>query len=503
MTFSNRARDNIRDRLQSYVPLSVLRDSVSLTNFHGLSARIFRAHGRVIGLDPEMVLPESDWVREQCFRWRWGWDKIKPSENALRLAKQQALDDAEVERFLRAHDSNGALQLERQRLAEKRLTYDDLPRVAELLLNDDAVASLYRNHFSAVIVDEFQDLTPQQLRIVNRIGLGKTTYAGDLAQGIYSFAGAQPARVERAIRLECADAIELSESHRSSPAVLSMVNSLRELTGGAKLTSACPESWPGGGLAAGVVFKDPEEEGRWAVEFSRYILARAPRQRIAIICRNGPRRKAVDTLAKMSGLPVYIWDDGMLDTETARLVKGMLGRLDSDKAVAAADPLQYLRDAINFDAIVDIDTRRPLYDALVWCLGKLRDGNTPIQIRNRIGVGGQETLLTAAGLHLLSGHVGKGQQFDWVVAVGVEDGVIPDWRSNEEAEKMEDARVLSVMLSRARIGVVVTFATQVADNSGRLRSRKGSPFLQQLKTALPTDEAGVHRFLESRDWDSM
>ncbi|ALN14477.1 UvrD-helicase domain-containing protein [Acidipropionibacterium acidipropionici] len=77
-------------------------------------------------------------------------------------------------------------------MAEKRLTYDDLPRVAELLLNDDAVASLYRNHFSAVIVDEFQDLTPQQLRIVNRIGLGKTTYAGDLAQGIYSFAGAQP-----------------------------------------------------------------------------------------------------------------------------------------------------------------------------------------------------------------------------------------------------------------------------------------------------------------------
>ncbi|APZ09765.1 UvrD-helicase domain-containing protein [Acidipropionibacterium acidipropionici] len=78
MTFSNRARDNIRDRVQSYVPLSVLRDTVSLTNFHGLSARIFRAHGRVIGLDPEMALPESDWVREQCFRWRWGWDKIKP-----------------------------------------------------------------------------------------------------------------------------------------------------------------------------------------------------------------------------------------------------------------------------------------------------------------------------------------------------------------------------------------------------------------------------------------
>lgn len=65
-TFSNRARDNIRDRLRSYLPSSVLRDCVSVTNFHGLSTRIFRAHARVIGLDPEMEQPESDWVREQC-----------------------------------------------------------------------------------------------------------------------------------------------------------------------------------------------------------------------------------------------------------------------------------------------------------------------------------------------------------------------------------------------------------------------------------------------------
>ncbi|MDU3273348.1 MAG: UvrD-helicase domain-containing protein, partial [Cutibacterium sp.] len=40
------------------------------------------------------------------------------------------------------------------------------------------VADLYREHFGALIVDEFQDLTPQQLRIVNRIGYRRTTYAG-------------------------------------------------------------------------------------------------------------------------------------------------------------------------------------------------------------------------------------------------------------------------------------------------------------------------------------
>ena len=68
VTFSNRARDNIKTRLRSYLPPSVIHDRVTVANFHGLSARIFRAHARVIGLDPTMEIPDSDWVREQCQR---------------------------------------------------------------------------------------------------------------------------------------------------------------------------------------------------------------------------------------------------------------------------------------------------------------------------------------------------------------------------------------------------------------------------------------------------
>ena len=65
-TFSNRARDNVRDRLREYSPAAVLRDRVSVANFHGFSARLIRSHARVIGLDPELILPDSDWVGAQC-----------------------------------------------------------------------------------------------------------------------------------------------------------------------------------------------------------------------------------------------------------------------------------------------------------------------------------------------------------------------------------------------------------------------------------------------------
>lgn len=117
-------------------------------------------------------------------------------------------------------------------------------------------------------------------------------------------------------------------------------------------------------------------------------------------------------------------------------------------------------------------------------------------------MGDQETLLTAAGIHLLSGHVGKGQQFDWVVVVGAEDGVTPDFRSKTQAAKLEDARVLSVMLSRARHGVVVTYAARVPAG-GRVWNRNASPFFRNLAAAQFKDIAGIQRYLEAADWEAI
>lgn len=502
-TFSNRARDNIRDRLRSYVSGPVLRDQVSVSNFHGLSARIFRAHAGSIGMDPEMLLPEADWVRARCLSWNWGWDKILPAEEALRAAKQQAADDKAVRALLEARGAWGAVQLEEQRIADHQLTYDDLPRLAELLLAEEPIAELYRAHFGAVVVDEFQDLTPQQLRIVNAIGAGRTTFAGDLAQGIYGFAGAQPTIIDAAVRQQCSDVIEFAESHRSSPAVLAMVNSLNPLTGGLALTAARPESWPGGGLATCITFDNPQQEAQWAVWFAGEILKQAPNHRVGLICRNAPRREILDALAEGSGLPVFRWDDGVLDTETARLVKVMLVRIRVDDLFAATDPLAYLRKEAEMDTIADVDTRRFLADAMIWCLDKLRDGLTPAQIRERIRVGDQDTLLSAAGVHLLSGHVGKGQQFDWVVVVGAEDGVVPDFRSSTNEQVMEEARVLSVMISRARHGVAVTHAARITDKYGRTRTKQPSRFLQHLRTAGPTGRSGVTAFVDTAPWDAI
>lgn len=503
-TFSNRARDNIRDRLASYLSPAVRRDRVSFANFHGLSARIYRAHAAVIGMSPDLLIPDGDWVGDQC-RSRGLSFKISGAvQDVLRIAKQQAVDDAEVEQLLEQSGYDVAVQIEQLRRAQNRLTYDDLPRLADLILANDDVAELYQHHFAAVIVDEFQDLTPQQLRIVNRIGYGKTTYAGDLAQGIYGFAGAKPEEIDKAVRVECGlNVIEFSESHRSSPAVLNLVNALTPRTGGTPLTSADPGSWPGGGLAGHAAFGDTDTEAQWVIAIAKFVLTSAPNQRVAIISRTKLRRRFVDAVAEQSGLPCHRWDDGVLDTDTAKIIKAMLARLNLAEYQSTDDKPAYLREAAELEALQDPSSREALADALNWCYDLLDDGLTPADIRARVRIGDQNTLLNVPGIHLLTGHVGKGQQFDWVIIIGAEEGCIPDFRATTQGTLVEEARVLSVMISRARHGVVVTYASSVPAANGNVWSRQASSFWPLLDAAPWSDPDAINTWLTSVDWTAI
>lgn len=500
-TFSNRAKDNIRERLRSYLTAVELRDKVTVINFHGLSARLYQSHASAIGLDQEWTLPENDWVKEQCQRAGHNYGQSAGVDKVLQRIKQEAVDDAEVLRLVEAQGNLDAVEVEKLRVREEQLTYDDLPRLAELILARDKVTELYRAHFAAVIVDEFQDLTPQQLRIINRIGAGRTTYAGDLAQGIYGFTGARPEEVYDRITDEVGEVVELTESHRSSPAVLAAVNALVPLTEGTALTCAAPETWPSGGIAAKIGYQTADDEAAWVVKLAKSILARAPGQRVGVISRIGSRRRFLDAaFAAEADLEVHRWDDGVLDTDTARRIKSVLAAMDTRAVLAADDSIEFLRDFAEFHQIQDPADRLALADALGWVLELLTQGQTQAEISKRIRVGDNSTLLTKSGVHLLSGHAGKGQQFDWVVVIGLEEGNVPFFEAKTDEALLEEARVLSVMMSRARHGLVLTHANAVPALNGRVFAKDPSQFLTAALRATLVDASGLVEWFKTAPW---
>jgi ATP-dependent helicase/nuclease subunit A len=113
--------------------------------------------------------------------------------------------------------------------------FDDLQLLAvELLEANAAIGSAYRERYEHILVDEFQDTSPLQVRLVSALRgpLGRLFVVGDENQSIYAFRGADLAsfRAERqAARDRDPDSVlPLSGNFRSSPDVIAGVNAIGE-----------------------------------------------------------------------------------------------------------------------------------------------------------------------------------------------------------------------------------------------------------------------------------
>ena len=114
--------------------------------------------------------------------------------------------------------------------AEKRtrhlIDFDDvLSRCADSIAHDEEFAAGQRWRFRHLFVDEFQDATPLQLRLVRAWlgGSGDLTVVGDPAQAIYGFTGADAAALitfERSF--PGGHTIVLGRNYRSTPAVVAL-----------------------------------------------------------------------------------------------------------------------------------------------------------------------------------------------------------------------------------------------------------------------------------------
>lgn len=461
LTFTKRARANLEERLRSVLGQTKARRQVVVRNFHGFATQVVLAHGRTIGLRmDDLGMPKTSTMR-RAMEAAGGGDAVYDAERLLAEIKRLPLSDAEV---LEAIDQRGrsesallAAKVERSRQDANQLHYDDLLRHAQRLLRIPAVARLYQEHFGAVLVDEFQDLSLQQFDISILSCADRRTFAGDPHQGIYSWAGAEPAEVEAKVRRMCGDPIMLRASYRSSPLVLEAVNSISEqVEPGSSLVSAKPEEWNDEGCSAALVLQDQAVEAALAVRLATSIHDTEPEASIGIITRAGWRRNYIDdAFDKQTSVPVRRWGLAIEDPATVALIQATVSGLPrgatvNDARLAALDTL----DPSDVDA-------RELIDDAFEALGQTGATTARSAVRSIRQTDPQQVV--GPGVHLLNAHTGKGQQFDWTLVVGLEEGHVPGSRNRCGDALDEEQRVLLVMLSRARHGLIVT----------RVRTRDG------------------------------
>ena len=184
-TFTNKAAGEIASRLESRLGARVER--VERGTIHSFCAKLLREFGSQVGIEPGFGIADDEYQLsvlrrlEGYRRWHGGvlsrfsafrfrGDSLKPDDVPLYERYQQFL------------------------AARNKVDFDTLVLKTGQLLARDSAAVEVRQRWSAVLVDEFQDLNPVQYRIIRSLAAEHRNVfvVGDDEQSIYSWTGADP-----------------------------------------------------------------------------------------------------------------------------------------------------------------------------------------------------------------------------------------------------------------------------------------------------------------------
>lgn len=475
LTFTNKARDNLMSRLISRAG-TTCRQQVTVVNFHGFALHLYTRHGYVLKDAPRELLPDDRALRSLERQMYKEFDIPRQSQSevrhAIRDAKAGAFSDDEVMARLTDSGSAAAVWFEEQLRSQSRMDHDDVLRLGLLTVQNESVAGLYANRFACVLIDEAQDLTRVQYNLCEPIGMGCTVFAGDRAQGIYAFAGADPHWVFGRIQERDPHRVRLDKSYRSSPEVLAVVSAVACQLGGSALTSAEPQRWTGSGRARLVCFENQADEAGWLVAQITTWITQAEHEdpprpmTIGVLSRMKPggRRDVFLDTAASAGLAVETWDHPLHRPEVVHLLRKHIDGV----LATVADPTQQVEE-LYLRCFADVplenaSTLVDLRDAADEILDEIHDCDIRTQI-SRIRISSEVDVPVGPGVHLLTGHTGKGQGFDKVVVLGFEEGQIPSYfvkgMDDSEPEVREELALLHVMASRAKEELVLTFARTI------------------------------------------
>ncbi len=401
--------------------------------------------------------------------------------------------------FVRVYDG-----YERAKTRSGRIDFDDLLlETIALLETDQAAAALVRARKSWFSVDEYQDTSPLQQRLLELwLGDGRDLcVVGDEDQTIYTFTGATSGFLTSfAQRWPGAREVMLVRNYRSSPQVLALANRLLAGEGRAKRLMAARGDGPEPVIArhASAVAELDALVGWIGVR----IRSGTKPSEIAVLVRVNaqlvPIEAALTRAAiayQVRGVPFYQRPEVRGALAVVRRMAASTGRSARIRGVelAAEVEARWRRDlGLEDEAAAaggrgddarerqaSLDTLLAIVDALLADDPAADATNVLAELEARAAA---ERDGSADGVNLLTYHRAKGLEWDAVALPSLEEGLLPIRQAGEDAEALaEERRLLYVGITRAREHLLLTWAETRAGRGGSEGRRRPSRFLASLR----------------------
>jgi DNA helicase-2/ATP-dependent DNA helicase PcrA len=375
--------------------------------------------------------------------------------------------------------------------------FDDLiSGCANAMERDPEFGAAQRWRFRHLFVDELQDASPSQWRLL-RAWLGdraELTAVGDPDQAIYAFAGADPGYLER-FRMYFApehypDAgvVRLGSNYRSTPQIV--IASAAVLPGRRPPVRAPRADGPAPTVTE--YDSDTDEARGIARALRRAQGPSLPWSRMAVLYRVNAQSALFEEALSRAGVPFRVrGGERFLDRAEVKVA------LDELRARGREHPGRTFADHLA-DFTTDADElseeRREHLDALA------RLGEEYLESEPGLGtvdgylaflqeaLRGDDTLDSAGDgsggvVELLTFHRAKGLEFDTVFVAGLERGLVPISHAKTDDALAEEQRLLYVALSRAERELHLSWAKRRTVGS-RANNRTPSPWLARVQRAI-------------------
>jgi DNA helicase-2/ATP-dependent DNA helicase PcrA len=393
LTFTNKARDEMRDRLTAQYGDNAKK--VAISNFHGLCGIILRKFGARLGYTESLTVCDSDDQVDllmQVARKR-GLEPTKPQARLLAFSIndwRENLGDEDAFHSMageKIRDSELSVMRAYIEALRKRNQCDFSGMLSETvrLLRDHAdIREKLQQRFQFIQVDEFQDTNRAQHEIVELI-CGKednVLAVGDGDQSIYEWRGASPDGIDRFIKNgqkktgKCR-IVKLGVNYRSTPQIIEVADRLIKHSANRIAVDFSTVHKPGEPVKL-VKFEKPEHEAEAvAMDIEKLIRRESvPAKEIAVFYRQNDMSRLIEQSLAKRQLPYQVIGSGSYyDRMEVKDVLSMLRFVCNPKdgisfARIANKPARGMGDALigrleSFAEKYDVDLLHAMSDAVL------------------------------------------------------------------------------------------------------------------------------------------
>ncbi|MFI6346571.1 ATP-dependent DNA helicase UvrD2 [Streptomyces sp. NPDC050560] len=523
VTFTNRAAAEMRGRLRQ---LGV--QGTQARTFHSAALRQLQYFWpRAVGgglpriLDRKLSLiaeaaaacglrPDRTELRDLAGEIEWSKvTQIVPADYAAAAAaaaRQAPRAPAEISQVYAAYED-----VKRDRSV---IDFEDVLLLTVAILQDQPdIARLVRDQYRHFVVDEYQDVSPLQQRLLD-LWLGERDsicVVGDAGQTIYSFTGATPDHLLGFSRRHPgATVVKLVRDYRSTPQVVHLANGVLAQAKGrpAQQRLELVSQRDQGPEPAYRAYPDePAEAEGTARRIRELIDAGTPASEIAVLFRTNSQSETYEQALADAGVPYQLRGaERFFDRPEVRaagsalraaahfggndtLLSGVTGIPAQVRAVltstgwSAAPPSGSGATREKWESLAALAR---LADSFAHARPDATLTDFMAELDERAAV---QHAPTVEGVTLASLHAAKGLEWDAVFLVAVADGMMPISHARTQDQIEEERRLLYVGVTRARIHLTISWA--LARTPGGRATRRPSPFLDGLRTKTSGDTASA------------